>query len=321
VGWRFLVSPFKHFVIATDLSPETLGVEKLAVMLAKAHQARITFLHVDDFADSFTRYYAYAEIGMAASAARAKEEEVGRLKQKSLEKRALELCGQIYPGQSTKILSGEPVAQILDFVQGTASSQPCDLLILAKKKRNLLEEFILGSTATHVLDGAKVPIMVVPAMDLGNVSFFESVLLATGLSPASEKVAHQTAEFLSCLQPKNVTLLHVLESRAEYFPLPMVDGVAGIPAHDFHLLYDLVDANAQKDLAAQARSVFTVRDIPCLPQIAYGQTTEQLLLESKKHDLVVVGTTAEKPLSYTLLGSTARTLLGKCSKPILVFPK
>ena len=58
---------------------------------------------------------------------------------------------------STKILKGHPVEQICAY----AEKEKCNLIIMGKKKRGKLEEFMVGSASMQVTHKAKTNVLVI----------------------------------------------------------------------------------------------------------------------------------------------------------------
>ena len=69
------------------------------------------------------------------------------------------LCKQNKIKYSSKIISGNPAFDTLKFAHNKRNS--IDLIIMGSKRKGHAEEILLGSVSYHVIDKAKLPVLIV----------------------------------------------------------------------------------------------------------------------------------------------------------------
>lgn len=72
--------------------------------------------------------------------------------------RHLDELGQRIEGLETRVLDGDPRRAIVD----EAKKEQADLIVIGKRGRNRIQEFLLGSAAEGIARGAHCPVLIVP---------------------------------------------------------------------------------------------------------------------------------------------------------------
>ncbi|MCG6657800.1 universal stress protein [Halomonas campisalis] len=119
-------------MLATDGSEAVAGAEALAVRLAPHFRRRLA-LTVTCASDGCDREIADAQHHLDAIAERTE-------------------------GLETRVLDGDPRHAIVEEARG----EQADLIVMGKRGRNRIQEFLLGSTAEAIARDAHCPVLVVP---------------------------------------------------------------------------------------------------------------------------------------------------------------
>lgn len=141
------------------------------------------------------------------------------------------------------------------------------------------------------------------------MTLFHSILAATDFSAGAHH-AVQRAALLAAEHGAPLELLHVmsgpsLKSLRELFQLAS--------NAEEKLIED-----AQKMLDALADEVGPIAKTPVGASVRVGSVMDEILAESRKKNLLVLGAKGLSPLKDMLLGTTAERLLHKCRHPVLV---
>ena len=86
------------------------------------------------------------------------EEKIKKIGNKIIDGAGL-LCKQNKIKYSSKIISGNPAFDTLKFAHDKRNS--IDLIIMGSKRKGHAEEILLGSVSYHVIDKAKLPVLIV----------------------------------------------------------------------------------------------------------------------------------------------------------------
>ena len=180
-----------------------------------------------------------------------------------------------------------------------------DLLVLGPHARRSLFDF--GSTARALLSRAVIPVwnQTIPAAPIG------TILVPVDFSENSRRAL----EFAHTLAARLEATLRVMHC---YSPPTFAysDGM-GLPAPT-----DLIDherASAKDELAHWMTELDDdpVKAEPCFVE---GDVIESIVDETRKADLVVLGTHGRTGLSRFLMGSVAYGALKQSPKPVVVVP-
>ena len=199
-------------------------------------------------------------------------------------------------GLRIHIERGSPGQAVLE----TANREECGLIVTGVARDETLGRMLLGDTVDFLVRKATVPVLVVRSRVHGPYS---KVVAATDFSPASAE-ALQTA--LGFFPKSQTTLLH-----AYHIPF------SGI------LMNDSIRAEFQ-ELGEQAaleflRSQGLSED---MARIVEHGAPEEVIADRIGLDpaLVVVGSHGASAVAHMLLGSTARRILNRTDKDVLVVP-
>lgn len=199
-----------------------------------------------------------------------------------------------------RALTGDPEERLMETVR---ARQP-DLLVLGATRRGPIARAMLGTTATHLLRTARIPILVVrgtlPQRPL-------RVLLTTDLS---HHAAHAHARGLSLARTlgEGEPVLRSLYVQTPYLgdaPLPVP-----LP----------LPADAERELLDFLQAEVPHADIsPC---VRSGDPAYQIVHEAQtwQADVVVMGTHGRRGARRVFLGSVAETVLRSAPCAALVIP-
>lgn len=200
-----------------------------------------------------------------------------------------------------RALTGNPELRLREAVAASGA----DLMVLGATRRGPLASAVLGTTATHLLRSARVPMLVLrgPLPDRPL-----RVLMTTDLS---HHAAHAHARGLSVARglgggaAPELRSLYVQTPYLEEGPLPLP-----LPA----------ESVAERELAEFLEAEVPHADItPC---VRSGDPASTIVHEAQAWDadLVVVGTHGRRGAARMFLGSVAETVLRNAPCAVLVIP-
>jgi nucleotide-binding universal stress UspA family protein len=138
---------FTSILCPVDFSGVSALVLKQAIALAKADGARLTLLHVTD------------PLLDAAARAAGTEQTIAEQTEAELHRLLSEVNPDGIRGSMAVSASvGEPAHEILRH----ARECNADLIVMGTQGRGAAERLFMGSTATRVLEGTTIPVLVVP---------------------------------------------------------------------------------------------------------------------------------------------------------------
>jgi nucleotide-binding universal stress UspA family protein len=144
---------FKHILIPTDGSELSQRAVRVAVELAKTHQARLTGIHV---IPDYHLLIAYEGAFDPVTEERIEEEAKARAQSYlAFIRRAAEEAGVAC--DTVCETSDHPYDAILK----TAEARQCDLIVMTSHGRKGLAAVLLGSETRKVLTHARIPVLVV----------------------------------------------------------------------------------------------------------------------------------------------------------------
>jgi nucleotide-binding universal stress UspA family protein len=203
----------------------------------------------------------------------------------------------------------DPLRRKLDVVFGPAAvvlqqamqARRPGLVVLGGKHHSVLERWIGGSTALHVVRSARVPVLITA----GTPTSFRRVLVAADLSKASGPTIG-LAERFAKLVGAELRVLSVFE------PLPNLDGVPPVDPSQYFAL-------AQETLE---RDVWPLVRMPAEKMVRHGTVVDTLLREATdwNADVLVVGSHGKGWAQRVLLGSVTEQLINQLPTSLLVAP-
>ncbi len=193
---------------ATDFSQPAEKALKWALLFAKTFNASITVTHV---APDWVKYYeergfsGWSEGELSQALAAIQSTHIGTLTEQ-VNERVEQLRSSGFRADGALLL-GSPAVQILEY----AELVHADLIALGSRGMRTLKEHLLGSTVARIVQGAQVPVMVVPAISpSGAGAKCEQILVPTDFSAAT-RAAIDYALCLAKAFGAQIHLLHVVE--------------------------------------------------------------------------------------------------------------
>ena len=139
-------------LVATDFSPSSKRILRVARKLAQALSAELSILHVGMPEPEFVAYGAGRRADRDRTAREYKEEHrlVGEAS-KTMRDAGVEATGLVVPGVPADVIVGE------------AEKLGADMIILGSHGFGAVFKVLLGSVSTAVLKKAKCPVLIVPS--------------------------------------------------------------------------------------------------------------------------------------------------------------
>lgn len=189
-------------------------------------------------------------------------------------------------------------------LRGMATPAAADLLVLGATRRGRLAGAMLGTTASHVLRGTRIPMLVARA-PLPNRPL--RVLLTTDLS---HHAAHAHARGLVVAQ--GIGAGAELELRSLFVRPPELEEVALATVWPA----DAAERELTEFLLAE------VPQAPITPCVRTGDPAHEIVAAAREWgaDLIVVGTHGRRGIGRMFLGSVAETVLRHAPCAVLVIP-
>jgi nucleotide-binding universal stress UspA family protein len=209
-----------------------------------------------------------------------------------------------------EVRDGDPV----DVLLAAVDDEHADLLVVGSHGVGNRPELALGSTSLHVLQAARVPVLVVPdrrPAGADDVLRLRHLLVGVDHSQASRTALGLAADVAVALGGS----LSVLEV-VEYVPPFPLDEPTEAGGHRGR-----VEEAAMALVEAEVGGV-RARDVGVQVIVRSGDPAATLLevADDVDADLVVVGTRGRGGPDELLLGSVARTVADRARRPTLVVP-
>jgi nucleotide-binding universal stress UspA family protein len=207
-----------------------------------------------------------------------------------------------------RVQSVEQHGDPADIIELHANARGVDLIVMGGEPRRGWGRH-RSAVAETVIRRTKVPTLVVPSGAPGQPVSFRNVLVALDLSPASEEILRCAIGFTSD-QAAQLTLIHAAKG------VEAADAVRSparwmVPEYRTHVLED-----ARRRLEAIASN--TPASVDTRVHLSTGPAVRTILDQAAdlNADLVVVG----RSRGFKMLGSTARRVLRKNDRALLVIP-
>ena len=211
-----------------------------------------------------------------------------------------------------EVRDGDPIDVLLAAVE----DEHADLLVVGSRGVGDRPELALGSTSLHVLQAARVPVLVVPACHPAAAAAdglrLRHLLVGVDHSQASRTALELAADVAASLGGS----LSVLEVVEYVPPFPLDEPTEAGGGHQGR-----VAETAMALLEAEVRGV-RARGVGVQVVVRSGDPAATLLevADDVDADLVVVGTRCHPRPDELLLGSVARTVADRARRPTLVVP-
>jgi nucleotide-binding universal stress UspA family protein len=169
----------KNILLATDFSQASEKAAFYAKALARRCSSTVEIAHVFD--PSVVASYEEAMIGLPMNARRKRSDE-------NLERWCKDFCDSGINARTTSPKSHQPYKVLLKV----AKEHQIELIVAGTTAKSGLDRFVLGSTAEHLIRGAKCPVLTVgPKAELvgDGPLVFRTIVFATDFSAESVKAA------------------------------------------------------------------------------------------------------------------------------------
>lgn len=145
---------YKHILYPTDGSPAAENVLKHVIDLAQKFEAEVTVLHAYEFLEVIPVYETtYAYLDELESYLEGQSKEIAtRVEQKFVDAGIK---------AHTAVIKGDPGYSILNAID----EHKCDLVVMGSRGLGPIQRFLLGSVSNYVVNHAKCPVMIVPALE------------------------------------------------------------------------------------------------------------------------------------------------------------
>ncbi|MGD0396119.1 MAG: universal stress protein [Nitrososphaerales archaeon] len=297
---------FQRILVAIDGSPNSYHGLQYAIEVAKKFDAEVTLIHVVEVPK-----YPYSPIygtDVPTTAFTAIEESAREL----FQKRSKEL---IEKGVRTKTLlkRGSPAVEIL------RASKGFDLIVIGAKGLSRFKRLLLGSVSNSVVQGSKVPVLLVRPKGSGthgrstssvsSTNAIQKILVPIDGSPNSYHGLQCAVELAKKLDVE-ITLIHVVEQPSYAFA---PSGGSVIPAEAFVELEGFAEKLLQK-----RRKELTNEGVRTNTLLKRGSPADEILRASKGFDLIVIGAKGLSRFKRLLLGSVSNSVVQNSKVSVLI---
>jgi nucleotide-binding universal stress UspA family protein len=204
----------------------------------------------------------------------------------------------------TKIRRGHAAEQILD----EAEIWQADLIVIGQLGRRGLTRFIMGGTATRVMQYARCAVLLVK----GQRPALRKILVCTaGGEPGLRDV--EVAGQLAAQTQATVTVLHVMSQVAltEKAYLPELEAPAA----------DLIARHTREGVHLEAAlNTLKSMGVSCAAKVRHGLVVDEIAAETTdgNYDLLIIGAHVARGLSRWLLDDVTAHVLEETPVPVLV---
>jgi nucleotide-binding universal stress UspA family protein len=191
----------KTLLYATDYSDNSIPAFHYAQMLSESLQARLYVLHVFDMKATFisTVSLTYAR----------REEVVLREQAEKLEVFCSQHRGSKGATDSLTLLVHENSIPSVGILE-KAESLNAELIVIGTKGSNLLQDLIMGSTASTLISESYIPVLAVPSV--ASVSTIEKIVYATAFEEA-DILAVRKLVALARPSDAEIKLVHITQKK------------------------------------------------------------------------------------------------------------
>lgn len=203
-----------------------------------------------------------------------------------------------------KTRRGHAAEQILD----EAAEWQADLIVIGQLGRRGLTRFIMGGTATRIVQYARCSVLLVK----GQRSALQKILVCTaGGEPGLRDV--EVAGQLAAQTQAAVTVLHVMSQVAltEKTYLPELEALAD----------DLIAQHTREGLHLEtALNTLKSAGVSCAVKVRHGLVVDEIVAEARdgNYDLLVIGAHLARGLTRWLLDDVTAHVLEETQLPVLV---
>lgn len=292
-------SGVQTILATTDFSTTAAAGVEWAAEIAKSHQARIVLVHAlappippaasPDFIampPDFHQQYRDAAVQKLEAAA-------GRLRARGIE-------------TLTELGVGPAAPTVIEL----AAKYSADLIVLGTRGLTGFRHLLLGSTAQHVVQKARCPVLAVHPDDAEKHRAIRTILVPTDFSEGTESVLQAAGSILHPDKDARLVLLHAYHLPVEFTALGTVPMTPRLYA-------DAADQAREKleELAKPLRAL-GIR-VETVAREGYPPTVIEEEARAQQVDLIAMGTHGRSGLRHLLLGSTAERVVQHAPCPVL----
>ena len=292
-----------QIVVGVDFSESSLEASKMALHLARAQGAKVTFVHVG--------YVPELPNGIPTTLSKTADEYV-RIAKASLDQDRSKLNDwfERFNGQGVEIqlmvVEGNPA----EAVAKVATSLKADLICAGSNNRTGVMRFALGSVSESLVRIAECDVLVVREGDEGRGGF-DSLIVGMDFSESAKR-ALNTALTLASKNAK-VEMVHCFDSPA------IGNGMPGLDSDSFEKLGDAVTV-AMKEKGQELLDSLDTKDLNVTFEVHDSAPKNGLheLANERKSDVLVVASRGESGLKRMLLGSVSEASVRHANCSVLV---
>lgn len=291
----------RRLLVATDFSKAAENAVARACELARSHDAQLVIAHSITIAPVAAGGPPLATLPADFEA---------RVRQASLD--ALEAATDKAREAGVDAVSEMTVGPPAHSLVGLAEGRGVDLIVIGTRGQTGFAHLMLGSTAEHLIQHARCPVISVHPSDAAPLDTVSRVLLPTDFSQDADDAGDALADLLSHRASEvAITLLHVYQLPAGVSQLLGYVPVATDLDASARSAIDRAMAPQVEALRARGFEVDTVA--------AGGYAPEVVTAMASTHDidLIAMGTRGLSGLQGALRGSTARRVVQHAPCPVL----
>lgn len=285
----------KTIIAATDFSDEAQYAAERAAIIAKEQRAHLSLLHVL----SSSALNDERKLSQTPTDAEAKLiDDAGRM----LSKIAADIRSKTGLMGSTDIKIGRALGEVL------SATESADLLVLGAHKGNFLRDLILGTTAEHLLNKCKRPMLVAKCSPRAG---YHRVLVPVDFSPYSPSALTMA----SLIAPNaRLTILHVFN-----VPFEGRLRIVGASEEDIRHYGEEDQRAAEKKIWELIRESHVDVD-RVSSAVERGDPSPVILAKAEEllSDLIVIGKHGQSWIEDLFVGSTTRHVLTGSACDVLV---
>ncbi len=292
-------SGIQTILATTDFSTTAAAGVEWASEIARSHRARVVLVHAlappippaasPDFIampPDFHREYRDAAVQKLEATA-------GSLRARGIE-------------TVTELEVGPAAPTVIEL----AAKHSADLIVLGTRGLTGFRHLLLGSTAQHVVQKARCPVLAVHPDDAEKHRAIRTILVPTDFSEGTESVLRVAGNILRPEKDARLILLHAYHLPVEFTALGTVPMTPRLYADAAE------QARAKLEDLAKPLRTLGIR-VETVAREGYPPTVIEEEARAQQVDLIAMGTHGRSGLRHLLLGSTAERVVQHAPCPVL----
>jgi nucleotide-binding universal stress UspA family protein len=217
-----------------------------------------------------------------------------------------------FSGQDRVELRTVPSPSAAGALHAEAERERAQIIVVGSSHRGTIGRMLLGTVTQEVLDAAPCAVAVAPpGLAAGREIRFSRIGVGFDDTPAAHEALAVAHSFARCASAE-LRLLWAAHLTQRALPLAAT-------SHMNPNYFEEVQAEVENRLEQAAAPI---RDDVCVgADIVSGQTTDALVEQSERLDLLVLGSRGYGPLKRLLLGSVSRRVISDARCSVLVVPR